>query len=174
MGSAFLFCPRIARVVLALSVCVRSRERLCCRKNSSDTSKSTMRGRCGCEKATIDSLFVANRVFLVYKTPGHTNVPKLKTAVCRCLGELTCPESLICAFSLLICDNMSSIGLSTTRLAFARSVFLIALSDTFFWQNAILLNAYFFCWVGQMAMWHNWATNIIVDWKYDAYCLACP
>ena len=123
MSPAFLFCFRIARVVLALSVCVRSRERLCCRKNSSDTSKSTMRGRCGCEKATIDSLFVANRVFLVYKTPGHTNVPKLKTAVCRCLGELTCPESLICAFSLLVCDNMSSIGLSTTRLALACSAF---------------------------------------------------
>lgn len=123
MSPAFLFCPRIARVVLALSVCMRSRESLCCRKNSSDTPKSTIRGRCGCEKATIDSLFVANRVFLVYKTPGHTNVPKLKTAVCRCLGELTCPESLICAFSLLICDNMSSIGLSTTRLALACSAF---------------------------------------------------
>ena len=110
------------------------------------------------------------------------NVPKLKTAVCRCLGELTCPESLICAFSLLICDNMSFVGARRSLCAFDSwtacvcplCFFLIALSDTFFWQNAILLNAYFFCWVGQMAMWHNWATNIIVDWKYDAYCLACP
>ena len=111
-------CRSCSVVFLRPLCCMRSRESLCCRKNSSDTPKSTIRGRCGCEKATIDSLFVANRVFLVYKTPGHTNVPKLKTAVCRCLGELTCPESLICAFSLLICDNMSFVGARRSLCAF--------------------------------------------------------